>query len=439
MNKCKLKRIVLGAAFFLLAVPIDGQERITINQCYEWAEANYPLIHRQGLIRETEGYNLANASRAWLPGVTLSAKASYQSAVTKLPFDAEKLAAVVPSLSIPVLPKDQYQAVAEVNQLLWDGGVIRSARSLTRAEAEADRKQLEADLYALRERVNQLYFGSLLQSELLRQNALLQEQLAVNHDRIAAMMTGGLANLSDLESIEVELLGARQQAIELTASRTAYLRMLAVWIGRPIDNPEDLAIPILPVEAYSTLRTITRPELHVFDARSHLFEVQNAQLTAALMPRFGLFAQGGYGRPGLNMLSEAFDAFYIAGVRMSWNLGRLYTLRDDRRKLDAARRGVEIQRETFLFNTRLQQTEQQTMIRKAQELMRADSAILRLRSNIREAAEVKLTNGVIATSDLIREINAESLARQTEATHRMQELMAVYTYLHTTGNTNEQE
>ena len=279
--------------------------------------------------------------------------------------------------------------------------------------------------------MNQIYFGCLLQDELIRQNALLQKELQVNIERIEAMMENGVANQSDLESMEVELLNARQNEIELKASRTVYRQMLATFINKPLTDQVVLKTPESPERSLST--QINRPELRALDAKSEWIETQNKQVTAGLMPRIGAFVQGGYGRPGLNMLEDSFEPYYVAGVRLSWNLGKLYTLKNDRRKIEVSRRQIDVQRETFLFNTRLQLLQQNTEIKKMTDLMRADDDIIRLRTSIKQAAEVKLENGVISVTDLIREINAEDMARQTAAAHRVQRLMTIYNYMYTTN------
>lgn len=429
-----MKRIcvILFLCLPLLPGIANGQEKITLAQCYEWARANYPQIRQYGLIGQTEQYNLSNAVKGWLPQVTVNAKATYQSDVTKLPFDADNLSAVMPGLEIPALSKDQYQVVAELNQNIWDGGTIHTSRQLTKAQAAADREQLESDLYTLNDRVNQLYFGCLLQEELIRQNVLLQKELQINIDRITAMMANGVANQSDRESMEVELLNARQKEIELKASRVAFGRMLSAMIGKPYDKDRILEVPNVPGNPLSG--EINRPELKALDAKSYLLELQNKQITSGLMPRIGAFVQGGYGRPGLNMLEDSFDPFYIAGVRLSWNMGKLYTLKNDRRKVATTLQQVEVQRETFLFNTSLELMQQNTEIQKISDLMKADDEIIRLRTSIKKAAEVKLENGVISVTDLIREINAEDMAKQTAAAHRIQHLNAVYNYMYTTNN-----
>ncbi|MDL2277273.1 TolC family protein [Parabacteroides sp. OttesenSCG-928-G07] len=422
--------MLLYVSLFLL-FPAIGQESVSLTQCREWAHENYPQIRQYGLIDQTEQYNLSNAGKSWLPQLAIQAKATYQSDVTKLPFDGDKISALIPGFEVPVVSKDQYQVVAELNQTIWDGGMISSARQLTKAEATVNREQLENDLYTINDRVNQLYFGCLLQDELISQNKLLQKELQINIDRITAMMHNGVANLSDRESLEVELLNAKQRETELKAGRTAYRQMLSVLTGRSLEGTV-LLTPALPEQLLST--NINRPELRVLDAQSRLIETQNKQINANLMPRIGAFVQGGYGRPGLNMLEDSFNPFYIAGIRLSWNIGNLYTIKNDRRKIETSLRSVDIRRETFLFNTQLTLLQQQTEINKMKELILSDEEIIRLRGNIKKAAEAKLENGIIAVSDLIREINAEDMAKQVGTAHRIQHLMAIYNLLYTTNN-----
>jgi outer membrane protein TolC len=426
---------------------MEAQEALTITQCYELARNNYPLIKQYDLISKTEQYNLANAAKGWWPQITAGAKATYQSNVTQLPFNGEKLSAIIPGFSIPTPAKDQYQATAELSQTIWDGGLIHSTRELAKAQATADREELESSLYALNERVNQLYFGCLLHNELIGLNSLLQKELKVNIGRVAAMMENGVANLSDRESLEAELLNARQREIELKAGRKAYSRMLEILVtpagstGEERDGELLLAMPSAPPvpspEAWEgrwERLEVNRPELKALEARSRLADTHNKQITAGLAPRIGLFVQGGYGRPGLNMLEDDFEPFYIAGVRLSWNIGKLYTAKNDRRKVETGRRAINVQRNVFLFNTAMQLTQQNAEIQKTNSLLQAADEIVRLRTSIRKAAEAKLENGVISASDLVREINAEDMARQTVAANRIRLLMALYNYMYTTNH-----
>ncbi|WP_106827717.1 TolC family protein [Parabacteroides pacaensis] len=411
-------------AFFSVGVVCAQSDPISLEECYRWAKENYPLIRQYDLIRQSEEYTLDNASKGYLPQVAVNAKATYQNEVTKIPVSIQ-------GLDVPTLSKDQYQVIAEVNQTIWDGGNIRSTKEVTKAKAEMDTRQVETQLYTLHDRINQLYFGILLHDALLNQNAILQTDLQVNIEKITSMMENGVANQSDLESMRVEWLNARQKEVELKSARQAYIQMLAVMTGK---NLTENSILQLPGDVNPVTSEIRRPELQLYAAQDLLLDTQNKQITAGLMPRLGLFVQGGYGRPGLNMLDNDFSPFYVGGIRLSWNLGKLYTAKNDRRKLDTDRLSVNVQRATFLFNTRLQLTQQNTEIKKMSQLLETDNEIVTLRSSIRKSAEVKLENGIISVTDLIREINAEDQAKQTAVQHRIQRLQAIYNYKYVTNN-----
>jgi hypothetical protein len=157
-------------------------------------------------------------------------------------------------------------------------------------------------------------------------------------------------------------------------------------------------------------------------------------LKTRFRPRFALFVQGAYGNPGLNMLKDDFSAYYVAGVRMSWNFGSLYTLRNDRRLIDNNRRKLETSRDVFLFNTNLQSTQQSSAIQSMRRQMVDDDEIIRLRVNIRKAAEAKVENGTLTVTDMLREITAENLARQTKALHEVQLLMNIWNLKYTLNN-----
>ena len=419
----EMKRTILSFSFVLAAMLAHAQ--LTLEECQHSAQTNYPLVRQYGLIEKAREYNLENAGKGYLPQFTLSGKATYQSDVTKLPVD-------VPGIDIKSMPKDQYQVMLEVLQNIWDGGDIRSKKQLTRATSEIDRGKQEVDMYALNDRVNQLYFGILLLDEQLKQNQLLQEDLGRTHQLVSNYMANGIANQSDLDAVSVEILNTKQKRIELESSRQAYLSMLSIFIGKEIASRTTLEKPTDTFESTSLVNN--RPELRWFDAQGGQLNVQESSLKTRFRPRFALFVQGAYGNPGLNMLKDDFSAYYVAGVRMSWNFGSLYTLRNDRRLIDNNRRKLETSRDVFLFNTNLQSTQQSSAIQSMRRQMVDDDEIIRLRVNIRKAAEAKVENGTLTVTDMLREITAENLARQTKALHEVQLLMNIWNLKYTLNN-----
>ena len=419
----EMKRTILSFSFILAAMLAHAQ--LTLEGCQHSAQTNYPLVRQYGLIEKAREYNLENAGKGYLPQFTLSGKATYQSDVTKLPVD-------IPGIDMKSMPKDQYQVMLEVSQNIWDGGDIRSKKQLTRATSEIDRGKQEVDMYALNDRVNQLYFGILLLDEQLRQNQLLQEDLGRTHQQVSNYMANGIANQSDLDAVSVEILNTKQKRIELESSRQAYLSMLSIFIGKEIASGTTLEKPADTFESTSLVNN--RPELRWFDAQGGQLNVQESSLKTRFRPRFALFVQGAYGNPGLNMLKDDFSAYYVAGVRMSWNFGSLYTLRNDRRLIDNNRRKLETSRDVFLFNTNLQSTQQSSAIQSMRRQMVDDDEIIRLRVNIRKAAEAKVENGTLTVTDMLREITAENLARQTKALHEVQLLMNIWNLKYTLNN-----
>lgn len=418
-----MKRMILFLSSWLAVSGMYGQ--VSLEECQRKTQDNYPLVRQYGLIEKAKEYNLNNASKGYLPQFALSAKATYQSDVTGLPID-------IPGVVIKGLPKDQYQVMLELKQNIWDGGEIRSQKELVRAASDVDREKLNVDMYALNDRVNQLYFGILLLDEQLSQNQLLQEELERSYGQISAYMENGIANQSDLDAVRVEQLGTKQKRIELSASRQAYLAMLSAMMNEEMTAETQLLkpaeVPDVPVAIGN------RPELFWFDAQNGRLQAQEESLKNRVMPRFGLFVQGAYGNPGLNMLKDEFTPFYVAGVRLSWNFGSLYTQRNDRRLIANSRLQLDSNRDVFLFNTGLEMTQQNSAVGSMRKQMVDDEEIIRLRTNIRKAAEAKVANGTLTVTEMLREITSESLARQTKALHEIQLLMNIYQLKYTTNH-----
>lgn len=269
--------------------------------------------------------------------------------------------------------------------------------------------------------------------EQLNQNQLLQDDLGRTHKQVSNYIINGIATQSDLDAVSVEQLNAKQRRIELETSRQAYINMLSAFIGKEIPLGTTLQKPV--AEDTGSVNGINnRPELRLFEAQGEQLRVQEATLNARVMPRFGLFVQGAYGNPGLNMLKDEFSAYYMAGVRMSWNFGSLYTLKNDRRRIDNSRRQIETGRDVFLFNTRLQATQQDAGVLSMRRQMADDDEIIRLRENIRRAAEAKVENGTLTVTDMLREITNENLARRTKALHEVQLLMNIWQLKYTLNN-----
>jgi len=420
-----MRRLLLNCVFLFVPFFIIGQP-LTLDSCRQKAHANYPLLKQYGLIEKTADYNLSNANKAYLPQLNFAVKATYQSDVTEIPASLGQAISQLTGkpFSFPSLSKDQYQAILEVNQLIWDGGLTSAQKKGIKASTEAEKQKLEVDLYALNDRINNLYFGIMLINEQLKQNNTLQDELSVNNSKIEALKQNGVAQQSDVDAIKVEQINARQHETDLKTMRQSYLQMLSAFTGLEITENTKLEKPLLPETGTSAENN--RPELFLFDAQNKILDSQRDAIYAANKPKVGLFVQGGYGRPGLNMFTSEFSTFYIGGVRLSWNLSGFYTQKNNLNKINVSKKNVEVQKETFLFNNNLISKQQQNDIEKLKLTLKNDGEIIELRNNIKKSAEAKVTNGTFTVTDLLREINAENMSRQAQALHEIQLYMAVY-------------
>ena len=417
-------------SLLLLAVGLTVTQAQTLDECQQAAERNYPLIRRMDLIRQTTDLNVKNIQKGWLPQVSASAQATYQSDVTAFP---EQIQSLYQQFGIDMkgLRKDQYRIAIDLNQTIYDGGAIRNRKDIAAQEGKVEEAQTEVNLYNVRERVNEMYFALLLLNDQIRLQTDLQALLQSNENKLSAMFKRGTAAESDYLSVKAERLNVAQGLTNLQARRATMVRMLSTFCGIDVKSPVKPAA-VMPAEGN------LRPELLLIDAQIRLADAQQKALRSALMPRLGVFAQGFYGYPGYNlfedMMSRKWSTGGMIGARLTWNIGALYSHKNDKAKLQLVRQSAENSREVFLFNNNLQQIQQNEDILRYRQLMADDEDIIALRSSVRKAAESKLQHGIIDTGDFVREINAENAARLQLSTHEIEMLKEIYKLKYTTNN-----
>ena len=403
----------------------------TLEECQRAAEQNYPLIRQYGLIEKTTDLNVANIQKGWLPQVSASAQATLQSDVPAFPDEFQKLYQQM-GITMEGLERDQYRVGIDVQQTVYDGGNIKSQKEIARRQGELQSRQNEVTMYNVRRRVNEMYFSLLLINEQIQLNADLQTVLEGNEKKLAAMLKGGTASESDWQNVKAERLNVVQQMTGLQSQRTALVRMLSTFCAMEVNR---LVKPEIPENTGSTVNL--RPELKTIDAQLRLADAKEKALDATLMPRLGVFAQGYYGYPGYNMFEDMTGRKLswngIIGARLTWNIGALYSRKNDKAKLQAERETAEANRERFLLDNKMEQIQQNENISRYRQLMTDDEEIISLRSSIRKAAESKLAHGIIDVNDLVREINSENKARVEQCIHEIEMLKEIYNLKITTG------
>ena len=294
-----------------------------------------------------------------------------------------------------------------------------------------DKQQLEVDLYQLKSRINDLFFGILIANEEIAQVDTVKRDVQLGLDKTNASIANGTALKSNADVLKAELLKDDQHSIELKATRLAYIQMLGLFINQPLD---ELTLLEKPAPTTTVSSTISRPEMAYYDAQKTLFDVQSKSINAKNLPKLGLFFEGGYGRPGLNMLQNSFSSYYVSGIKLSWSLSGYYTSRKEKAILAMNKKSADYQKETFLLNTNLQLKQQASEQAKHEALVKTDDEIIALRGKIKNTSLAQLANGVINANDYLREVNAEDQAKQNQTLHSIQLLMAQYNQKTTSGN-----
>lgn len=415
-----MRKIIIG----LIMLPIMLQAQ-TLEECQRAAENNYPLIRQYGLIDKTTELTVDNIQKGWLPQVSALAQVTYQSDVTSWPDEMKSMMTGM-GIDMKGLRKDQYKIGVDVNQIIYDGGAMSSQKAIAREQGSVQKAQNDISMYQIRNRVNEMYFSLLLLNEQIKLNNDLQKLLEGNERKLTSMVNGGTAAKSDLQSVKAERLNAVQQATNLTSQKQMLQRILSAFCGLEV---RDVRKPVVPYKG-ARKRSEHRPELTALDAQIGLLNAREKALDAAMKPKLGIFAQGYYGYPGLNMFEDMMSHNWslngIIGARLTWNIGALYTRKNDKAKLQYQRSLTESNREVFLFNNNLEQIQQNDNIERFRKLMAGDEEIISLRSAVRKSAESKLSHGIIEVTDLVREINAENAARVQQSVHEIEMLKEMY-------------
>lgn len=420
-----MKKKTISFALIMMATAIQAQ---TLEECQLAAEKNYPMIKQYDLISQTTQLTVRNIQKGWLPQIAIAAQAIYQSDVTSWP---ESMKGTFQQLGINMkgLSKDQYKVGIDLQQTIYDGGTISSLRSIARQEEKVQKAQVETNLYQVRKRVNEMYFSLLLLNEQINLNDDVKALLLSSEKKLASMLKGGTIATSDFENIRAERLSVEQQNESLKSQRQMLQHLLSTFCGIKVSNVQK------PAPFETTISSNKRPEMLLFDNQLQLSSIKEKALNSQVRPKLGIFAQGFYGYPGLNMFEDMMNRKWslngMVGVKLSWNVGALYSLKNDKAKLRLQREMTENAREIFLFNNQLEEIQQNENIKRYHTMKQADDEIIMLRTNIRKAAESKLSHGIIDINNLLREINNENAAKIQQTIHDIEMLKEMYNLKYT--------
>lgn len=399
-------------AMAMLMSPLALRAQLTLDSCRQKAHDTYPMIKQYTLLNRSRDYTIDNIGKAWLPQVNAMGGAAAYTDMLDIPAQAKMLTGETKNWTAG--------AMISLQQQIYDGGQTAAQKNTARAETEVSRRNVDVSMYAVNDRIEQLFFGILLIDEQLKQNRLLQNDLGINERQVADMMKGGLANATDIDAVKVEEVKCRQSETSLTAMRQAYLRMLGYFIGEQLNETTTLVAP--NETATTKIDAITRPELQWYAARQSLLGEQRKQLDTRLMPTVKAF---GATIAHTSLADMMHNTFAAAGVTVSWNIGALYTRKNDLYKLQVEADRIDAEQQTFLFNNHLQTEETQGQITALKKQLDLDRETVRLREDIYSKSMKKVKLGTETVNEMLRDAIAVSQARQQQSLHNIQLQQAI--------------
>lgn len=404
-----------------------SQDTVSLNQCYRLLEQNYPMVKQKALIGKSSDLTRQAIQKNYLPQVSLNAQATYQSDVPHVPIST-------PGNDIPIANKDQYRATLDVNQLLYDGGSVRSSLQVETLNSLIQQEQVEVTLHQLKSGINQKYFSILLLQEEDKLLSLVEENLNSQLHEVRSAIRNGAALPSSDDVIQAEILTTRQKRYENRADREATLKYLSNLLGTSLARNAFLSVPDLEV---NTMASLARPELKFYSLRQQQIEASSGLLGKSKAPKLMLFAQGGYGNPGLNLLDNTFQPFFMGGVKLSWNLLDWDMVHDQRQALLIKREIIDNEAEVFDLNTSLELNRYETEMNKLKQLIQTDDELIALRSKVVRTSYAQLRNGTITASEYLLDYNAMNQATIMKKTHEISLLLAEANYIVTQGTSIE--
>jgi outer membrane protein TolC len=401
----KLKTIFLFLFFNNLL--IYSQEKLTLTQCYTLALENHPLQGKSEILQNQTQWEIQALDAQKLPKIDLEAQATYQSDVMVLPIS-------LPNISIESPDKDQYKATLTVSQLIYNGDVIDTQKELKKKQLEAQQKEIEVQLHPLKWQINQLFFGILLlqqKMEILQKNI---EQLHNKKIEIEKLIATGSTYESAVEPIQVKILELTQNVVELNAQKLQQFDQLSLILGQKIQANASLDIP----EVISP-STLPRSELELFELQKATTDLQKDLLQKQTLPKIMAFGTGGYGKPGLNMLDNSFAEYYMAGVKIQWNVYDFQANKKQRTAIALNKDLIDNQKKVFEWNQNNAVQNYQSEIVKYHTLLQTDQEIIQYRQKIVDTAAKQLKHDLITTSDYTAEINKLLEAEINQKTHQI--------------------
>jgi outer membrane protein TolC len=426
-----MKRKLLIGFMFLVPFTVFSQNIMTLRECYDKAMSAAPIAREREAYSQISAVRERNLSKSWLPTLDAGGSFLYNSSVIDMSDILGSLPIPGIAGAIKPLPHEQYKITVDINQVIYDGGAIKGARALEKADLNINEKQTETDLYKLRGQINGFYFNLLLLS---RQKELLQSYHELIVKRIVSMnsaLASGVVLKSDIDVLASEKIKLEQQISENEIRKASLLKILSSLTGTEIDASTQLVLPS-PGEELSG--ELLRPELQIFDLRKKQLDAGLQLIQSKRMPKAAGFATFGFGNPpGSNFFRDEFAPYYILGASVRWNIFDWNKAKNEKQEISLQQNIIDNRKSELTDNLKRLLDAKSAEISNLKSLLESDDELITLRKRITTAAESQYENGTITATDYMNEMTAERQALINYEIHKINLAMAKIEYLNISG------
>jgi outer membrane protein TolC len=297
--------------------------------------------------------------------------------------------------------------------------------------SELNMQQNEADIYRLREQVNNYFFSLLLTESQVEITELLIADIDARIKEAASGIENGVIPAMTGDVLRAEKIKAEQMVSELTRRHDALLSTLGQITG--IRGLKDYDL-LLPEPVITGDETPDNPELRLFDVRSRQMEASKGLLKSQRMPKAFGFAQAGYGNPpGNNFFSDNPDFYYSLGAGIRWNIFDWNKNSNERQSLALQQQLLDLKKSAAEESLQRLLTVSMAEITALRESAGRDDELIEIRRKISGVAASQLANGTITASQYLTELNNEKQAVIGAAARRISIARAEVEYIYITG------
>jgi outer membrane protein TolC len=400
-----------------------AQQKIDLNTCYQLLDKNHPLLKQANSLDKQNQLEVEILATKKKPSFELVAQGNLLSDVTSLPIQ-------LPNISIEEPNHFQYKTYANINQLIYDGGLLNAKINAKKNTHLSKKKDLEVKVYQNRLQINQLYFSVLLLQE---KDSLLQDKLTMLNTKLKEVKAGikyGVLLPSQDAILEAERLKVEQKITDNKNLKAQLKQTLSTIIQNDVSNADFTQKKVNLVLS----NELHRPELELFQLKkeeilqnSKIFDYKNSLKLVG-------FAQGGIGNPALNMLDNSLQPYYIVGLKLKWNPFDWNATKKEKEKVLLNKEIIDNQQEVFTLQTKIAVDKQLAEIERLKTALLSDKNIVELRKKVLKTVASQLKNGVITASVYITELTNLNEARILLKTHQIQLQLAKANYNTLIGN-----